>query len=235
MNSETVARSAFKPVWINRFLKVKETGVSNDLGLNWFADSLGDFLEDWFAFNDSFNVATLNWNSVFNLDWVVDTVLFGHFSALVLDGGGHGSGDGSGHWSNNVSWSMMIAKELGVSIGFGFTLGQEVWSNAAVLGHDVLADALVLYALGLELLGVAHPVVDGGTLGRLNLIVLNHAVGWKSWKSGSGKSHCSDGSWMEQLRISLGSGQSHSSQARSSEKLEHGAKVGWNGTTHFPR
>jgi len=226
------ARSAFKLVCINRFLKVIETSVSDDGGLNRFADSLGDLLDDWFAFNDGFNMATLDWNGVFNLDWVVDTVFLSHFGALVLDGGGHGGGDGSGHWGNNVSWSMMVSEELSVSIGFSLALGQEVRSNAAVLGDDVLADALVLDALGLELLGVAHPVVDGGALGRLNLVVLNRAVGGES---GSGKSHGSNGSWMEELRISLGSGQSHGDQAGNGDKLEHGAKVGWNGTTHFPR
>lgn len=197
----------------------------DDGGLNWFADSLGDLIDDWFALNDSLDVAALNWDGVLDRDWVVNAVLLSHFSALGLDGGGDGGGHGVGGGSHERS--SVVAEELSVGLWFSLTLGQEV-SGMADLVHDVLADALVLNTLLPELLGVAHPVGSGGALGGLNLFVLDGAVGWKSR---SGKSDCS-----EQLGIGFGSGQGHGDQARDGDKLEHDAKLDgiWN-NTHFPR
>lgn len=106
-----------------------------NLGLDLFANGLGDLLLSIDTVDLLGHVTTLNRNRFVDSLWRLDAVLGSHLVTTVLDGGdGGGSGNGwSGHWSN-VSVTTVEAVEVGVSLGLGLSLALDqsvmVWSWA---------------------------------------------------------------------------------------------------------
>jgi len=196
-----------------------EAGGDN-LGLDLLADGLGDLLDDGLTLNNLFHVAPLHRNSSLNLLGAVHAVGGCHLLAWVGDGG-HGGGrgmQGMCQGGGNVG-------ELGV----GLTLGQQVvgeggsdWTRA-VLGSDVLADALVFDALVLQLLGVTDTVGFRDAVLHLDFLVLNLTVGGED-ASGQG-GNLVGGNWAgtdQQLGIGAGGSHGgHTEHAGNGDKLEH--------------
>ena len=188
--------------------------------------------------------------AVLDLDWdqldlgVVNTVLSGHLTASVLDGGlgrvGNGVG-GNSDWSSNwgggkrssvVSSGKEILR-IGLSISLGVSLGDVGdWGDSSVDSGGVtdvvgeeLADLLVFDLLGLDSLGGAHVLGVGDTgLGGEDLDD-SLAVGGRH-DSGGGNSGSSvgHGGGGEVLRVSLGvsggGGSGHGQESRNGNNLE---------------